>query len=69
MNGAPPLIGSTEAAEILGVNKATLVRWVAKGRVTPVQQLPGANGAYLFSRPQIMGLAARRIAQKADLAS
>jgi excisionase family DNA binding protein len=60
-----PLIGSAEAADVLGVSKATLVRWVAKGRVVPLQQLPGLRGAYLFSRPQIMRLAQRRIEEKA----
>jgi excisionase family DNA binding protein len=61
-----PLIGSDEASELLGIHRATLLRWVASGRVTAVHQLPGANGAYLFSRPQIVRLAQRRIAAKAE---
>lgn len=61
-----PLIGSAEAAAILGINKATLTRWVLKDIVTPVHKLPGPFGAYLFSRPQIMRLAQQRIARRAS---
>lgn len=59
-----PLVGSSEAADILGVDKATLVRWVARGRVAPVHKLPGGNGAFLFSRAVIIRLAQERIARQ-----
>ena len=59
-----PLIGSAEAATILGVDRATLSRWVARGRVIPIHRLPGPNGAYVFSRTEIASLAARRIASR-----
>lgn len=51
-----PLIGSDEASELLGVHRATFLRWVADGRITPRHQLPGTNGAKLFSRAEVVGL-------------
>ncbi len=54
------LIGSTESVRILRVDKATLTRWVAAGRITPAHQLPGRNGAFLFHRADIEKLAAER---------
>ena len=47
------MIGSDEASELLGVHRATLLRWVADGRLKPVHQLPGPNGAYLFRRADV----------------
>ena len=52
------LIGSAEAAELLGVDRATLNRWVTSGRVQPAAQLPGRTGARMFSRTSIESLAA-----------
>lgn len=49
----PPLMGSAQACEILGIDRSTLTRWVAKGQITPKQKLPGENGAYLFTRAEI----------------
>ncbi|MDP9222276.1 MAG: helix-turn-helix domain-containing protein [Actinomycetota bacterium] len=51
-------IGSAEACTILGVHGSTLGRWVKAGRITPVTQLPGANGAMLFARADVLRLAA-----------
>jgi DNA-binding transcriptional MerR regulator len=47
------LIGSTESARILNVDKATLTRWVAAGILVPAHKLPGKNGALLFNRADI----------------
>ena len=51
------LIGSAEACRILGRDKATLSRWIGDGRLTPVHQLPGKNGAYVFRRADVDTLA------------
>lgn len=54
------LIGSSEASQILGIDKTTLFRWVQCGRVPAAQKLSGSNGAYLFSYMAIARLAAER---------
>jgi predicted site-specific integrase-resolvase len=54
------IIGSTEACTILNVDKATISRWVAAGRITPVGKLPRKNGAFFFSRDAIEALATER---------
>jgi predicted site-specific integrase-resolvase len=54
------IIGSTEACTILAVDKSTLSRWVAAGRITPVARLPRKNGALIFNRSDIDALAAER---------
>ena len=54
------IIGSTEACTILNIDKATISRWVAAGRITPVAKLPRKNGAFLFARADIDTLATER---------
>jgi predicted site-specific integrase-resolvase len=54
----PDLVGSTEAIEILSIDRSTLSRWAAAGRITPVQRLSGENGAMLFLRSDVEALAA-----------
>ena len=54
------LIGSSESCRILEIHPATLVRWVASGRIAPAHKLPGKNGAYLFQRADVEALAAER---------
>lgn len=49
----PDIIGTTEASDLLGINRTTLFRWVVAGRVTPTSRLAGPNGAYLFHRTDI----------------
>lgn len=56
------LIGSTEATQILKVDKATISRWVASGHLHPAHKLPTKNGAYLFHRADIENLATERAA-------
>lgn len=51
------IIGSAEAAEILGVDRRTLTRMVADGRIEPATKLPARTGAYLFDRAAIEALA------------
>lgn len=45
---------TSEAAEILGVDRATVVRWAEKGKLPTLRKLPGRNGDYLFSRDEVV---------------
>jgi predicted site-specific integrase-resolvase len=47
------LIGSAEVCDMLGIDRGTLSRWVASGRITPAKQLPGRTGARLFQLSEI----------------
>ena len=52
----PPMgvIGSTEAAAILGIDKSTLTRWVIEGRVPCIGRVSAKrNGALLFDLHEI----------------
>jgi hypothetical protein len=54
-------ITTREALGILGLAHASSVtRLVAEGKLTPSRKLPGANGAYLFHRRDIVRLAEQR---------
>lgn len=52
------LIGSTEALGILEIDRSTLSRWVAAGRLTPAARLSG--GAFVFRKADVESLAAER---------
>lgn len=52
------LLGTVEAAEMIGVERSTLTRWVASGRILPIRKLPGRNGAVLFDRTEVERVAA-----------
>lgn len=52
MQTAAPL-GTVEAAERIGVERSTLSRWVASGRIVPLHKLPGKNGVVLFSPEEV----------------
>lgn len=58
------MIGSAEAAELLGVSRATLLRWAGDdappGLKLEGQKLPGETGAYIFDRDVVL-------ARKAEL--
>jgi excisionase family DNA binding protein len=54
------LIGSKQACNLLSIDRATLSRWVADGRLTYAHKLPGVNGAMLFRRSDIERLAQER---------
>lgn len=54
------LLTTTEVARELGVDKTTLTRWVAEGRIVAVHKLPNKNGAFLFARADVAALAAER---------
>lgn len=45
---------TAEAAEILGVDRATIARWAEKGKLKPIRKLPGRNGDLLFARDEVI---------------
>lgn len=48
------LLTSAEACEALGgIDRSTLSRWVALGKIRPYTKLPGVRGAYLFERTEV----------------
>lgn len=49
---------TSQVAERLGLNVATINRWVRVGRLTPAMQYPGQRGARLFHAADIDALAA-----------
>jgi excisionase family DNA binding protein len=51
------LIGAAEAAEILGLERSTLTRWIQRKRITPLTKIDGARGAYVFDRADVVALA------------
>jgi predicted site-specific integrase-resolvase len=54
-------IGTVAACAILGIDRSTLSRWVAAGRITPALRLPGGpNGVHLFERAEVERIAAAR---------
>jgi|GEM_PF-1964488 len=44
------LIGSATLCAILKIDRSTLVRRIQRGELTPLAQLDGPNGAYVFDR-------------------
>lgn len=50
------LIGTTEAARRLGVDRSTFFRWVQLGKVTPKVKMPGRTGALLFDPADVDAL-------------
>lgn len=47
------LLSTVEAAAILKVERSTISRWVASGRLTPAHQIGGRTGAFLFTRSDV----------------
>jgi excisionase family DNA binding protein len=56
MANTDDLIGTVEAARILGVERSTLTRWVQLGRIAEFKKLPGPNGTRLFRRSDVLAL-------------
>jgi len=54
----PDLIGSTEAADIIGWSRSYFNRRVADGAVPVAHEQPGRTGVRLFDRTVIEALAA-----------
>lgn len=47
------VLTTDETAAELGKHRATVVRWVGAGRITPLRQLPGPLGGYLFTLEEV----------------
>lgn len=56
------LIGTTEAAEILGWSRAKVKREAMSGGLPVAQKMPGDTGAYLFHRSTVQLIARQRVA-------
>jgi excisionase family DNA binding protein len=56
------LCGVKEAAQILGVSRATAHRMVDAGQLPYVQKLPGPKGQYLLRRSTVEKLAKKTAA-------
>lgn len=52
--GNTDLIGSAEACEILGIDRATLIRRIASGRLGLAAKMPGGRGPYVFERAEVL---------------
>lgn len=58
-------ITTTEATDLFGfTNRSTVVRMVREHRLTPSRKLPGATGAYMFWRADVLRLAAEMAAKR-----
>lgn len=63
------LLGTVEAAEVIGVERSTLSRWIDSGRISYLRKLPGKNGAVLFARDEVERVAKDYAAQLAAAGS
>jgi predicted site-specific integrase-resolvase len=43
------LIGTDDAARLLGIDRSTLTRWVKAEKIKPAVTVPGYRGAHLFA--------------------
>lgn len=57
------LITTTQAAEVLNIDRRTVWHKIKAGKIKPVYKHPG-NGTYLFDRAEIEALAEAEGAQK-----
>jgi predicted site-specific integrase-resolvase len=63
------LIGSAAAAHVLGIDRSTLTRWVAVGKITPAVRVSDTQtGAHLYIRDEVEHLARMRARGKAAAA-
>ena len=53
MNPTDSLMTSAEVCDRLGIDRSTLSRWVASGRIAYVHKLPGKTGPFLFTRKEV----------------
>ena len=49
----PMFLTAAEVCEFLQIDRSTLLRWVASGKVRAAQKLPGKSGAYLFDPAEV----------------
>lgn len=53
MTQAPSLLRSSEVCKRLNIDRSTLSRWVASGRIKPAMKLDGIRGAFLFAASEV----------------
>jgi excisionase family DNA binding protein len=54
------LMSTAQAAVMLGVDPATITRWVRQGRLAPAFKGPGRTGGFMFYRTDVERLARQR---------
>lgn len=64
MEPSPSLLGTAEAATRIGIERSTLTRWVAAGRIKVAAKLPGRTGAVLFTRDEVERVAKEYLAER-----
>lgn len=64
LHTSPDLVSAKDAAEIAGVNRATITRWASNGILPEFTKVPGDLGARLFLRATVERVAAERTASK-----
>lgn len=47
------LLSAAETADLLKIDRSTLTRWVASGRIKPAHKTPGLRGAYVFDETEV----------------
>lgn len=47
------LLTSAEVCERLDINRSTLTRWVAAGRIAAATKMPGLRGGFLFELSEV----------------
>lgn len=53
---APDLIGTAEAAEIIGIDRSTLTRLADRGEIPSIRPVPGIRSPLLFARADVEAL-------------
>jgi predicted site-specific integrase-resolvase len=53
MTQTPALLTSADVCDKLGIDRSTLSRWVAGGRIATAYKLPGPRGAFLFDPAEV----------------
>ncbi len=54
------VLGTAEAAEILGVSLSTVTRWAVNGKLPPLRKLDGLTGSFVFEAGVVRRLAEER---------
>ena len=49
----PDLLSTTQAAEVIGIERSTVSRWVQQGLMRPSLKLPTQTGAFLFDVAEV----------------
>lgn len=53
MPQTPELLRSAEVCKRLNIDRSTLSRWVASGRIATAMKLTGIRGAFLFDAAEV----------------